>query len=103
MPLITQAVNQEMFESFLVVLQGVIVQTYSATAPTNYSEGAVLDQASAGSSCVVDFRSGFYPPNGSATSGNGGYVPTTTATFTTTPLVEYCITGNIDYSFQFNV
>jgi hypothetical protein len=97
MPLMTAAVNQEMYEGFLVELQGIIIQSYT----TSYGEGTALDAASSGVPCVVDFKSGFYPPNG---TGAPGYVPTysTSTTFTNTTQ-QYCVIGNVDYNFQFNV
>ncbi|HEX7414475.1 MAG TPA: T9SS type A sorting domain-containing protein [Bacteroidia bacterium] len=81
------------YQSFLIYLTGVTVNSYTAS----YGQGAITDGS--GVSATGDFKDGFYPPNGTATSGsagNPGYVPTvTTAT--------YCLVGNVYLNFGYNI
>lgn len=89
-PINTQIIQQEMYEGMLVNIQGAAVQTYSA----NYGQGTIADAS--GVPCTFDFKGGFYPPNGNATSGSTGlpgYVPTLST-------VPYCVTGNVNYEFS---
>jgi hypothetical protein len=85
----TQTIAQEMLESMLVNWQGATVNTYS----TNYGQGTATDAS--GVPGTFDFKSNFYPPNGTATTGstgNPGYAPIVGNT--------YCITGVVNYEFS---
>ena len=88
-----------MYESELVEVKGAIVTTFTYTGSQKYYQGNILDSVSAAQSglgATIDTKTGFYP--------NAPYVPVTTASFTNTPLVEYCITGNVNYEFSvFNI
>jgi hypothetical protein len=91
----TQNVGQEMYESALVQIQGVIVPTFSNTGNQNYDQGTAIDSVSAsqsGTAVTIDTKTGLYP--------TAPYVPTITASFSSNPIVEYCMTGNINYEFS---
>ncbi|MHB8400807.1 MAG: T9SS type A sorting domain-containing protein [Bacteroidia bacterium] len=93
MLLTTQSINSRMYQSFLIELQGAVVNTY----PGSYSPVATITDAS-GVSAVADLKDGFYPPNGTATSGttgNAGYVPTVG--------LSYCFVGNVVLNFNYSI
>jgi hypothetical protein len=85
----------EMYESMLINIQNATVQSYSA----NYGQGTISTNAGVDPPCTYDFKSGFYAPNGSATSGstgNPGYTPVAPYP-SNTPM---CVTGNVNYEFS---
>ncbi len=98
MLLTTQTINSRMYQSFLIELQGVSVISYSA----NYGQATIQDAS--GVAAVADFKDGFYPPYGTATSGssgNPGYEPAgaPSGPYTAT----YCLVGNSYLNFGYNI
>ena len=92
-PFTTQTMSQEMNEALLANIQGATISTYTAT----YGQAAITDAS--GIPGLVDLKDGFYPPNGTATSGstgNSGYTPITGTT-------SYCFEGVIYQSFGYNI
>jgi hypothetical protein len=90
--LTTTTINQEMYESMLVELQGAVVNSYTSS----YGQGGITDAS--GTPCIIDLKSEFYAPNGNATSGSSGlpgYIPVTGQT--------YCFIGNVEQSFGWNI
>ncbi len=97
--MLSTAATGRQYQSYLIYLTGVTVNSYSA----NYGQGTITDAS--GASCIGDFKDGFYPPCGTATSGssgNPGYVPVG-ATTTTPSTATYCLVGNVYLNFGYNI
>jgi predicted extracellular nuclease len=97
-PVTTQSIAQEQYEGVLVNIQDATVQTYS----TNYGQGTIADVTS-GVPCTFDFKTNFYTPNGSATSGssgNPGYAVPNVGVSGPPSVTPFCVTGNVNYEFS---
>jgi hypothetical protein len=94
----SQFIADEQYEGVLVTIQNATVQTYSA----NFGEGTIATNAGVDPPCNFDFKTNFYAPNGSSTSGssgNPGYSPYNAGT-TVVATTPFCVTGNVNYEFS---
>jgi hypothetical protein len=88
----TTFMAQEQYEGMLVTINSssvTTIQTYSA----NFGQATGADAS--GVPGTFDLKNGFYPPNGSATSGSSG-----NPGYQVTVGINYCFTGNINYEFN---
>ena len=94
----SQFISDEQYEGVLVTIQNATIQTYSA----NFGEGTIATSAGVDPPCNFDFKTNFYSPNGTATSGssgNPGYAPYNAGT-TVVATTPFCVTGNVNYEFS---
>jgi len=95
LPLNMQTMAQEEYEAMLINIQGASMATASDYT-SSYGQANLTDGS--GVAGLVDFKDGFYSPNGNATSGSSGtpgYIPTAG--------INYCLVGNVIYSFGYNI